>query len=128
MTRVVPFIVMCYGIQSYVVWSISPTEFSKVSLFVLGCFIAAMVGAFVTYDLNHKVKVYSDHLIITFLHLQKTVYFHEIVSLKADGPKDNFSSLILKTRTSTHRFYFIDDADKVKKMIEDNSISEKLAA
>src|SRR4051812_29530908 len=95
MTRVVPFIVFCYAIQSYVVYRVSPTEFSRLCLFVLGCFLAAMVAGFVMYDLKHKVKFEDEYLEVSFLWSTKKIFYTEITSISHSMPVESFSTLTI---------------------------------
>lgn len=128
MVKVVPFIVGCYAFQCYVILHSTPNEFAKISLSVLGGFLAIMIGGFVTYDLRHEVEVFEDHLRISFFNQIKTINFSDIVSMQINEPGQSFSTLTLKTAEGVHRLRFIDDAEKVKKWIEENSIRTELAA
>lgn len=128
MVRVVPFIVLCYFIQSYVVFQISPGEFTSTSLTILGGLLAAMVSAFVIYDLKHQVEFTESQLNISFLGRKKSILFSEIVALEIAEPGQSFSHLIVKTSDSKHTFYFIDNAEKIKCWIEERSIPYSEAA
>lgn len=128
MVRVVPFIVLCYFIQSYVVFQISPGEFTSTSLTTLGALLAIMVSGFVIYDLKHQVEFSESQLTISFLGKKKTVIFSDIVQLEIVEPGQSFSHLIVRTSESKYTFYFIDNAEKIKCWIEERSISYTEAA
>lgn len=128
MVRVVPFIVLCYFIQSYVVFQISPGEFTSTSLTILGGLLAFMVSGFVVYDIKHQVEFSESQLTISFLGKRKTILFSEIVQLEIAEPGQSFSHLIVKTADTKHTFYFIDNAEKIKCWIEERNISYSEAA
>jgi hypothetical protein len=119
MVRVVPFIVTCYAIQCLVIIKMGPGELAFIGLSILGGFLALMIAAFVTYDLNHKVTVFENHLKVVFLKREKIIFFSGIISLEVSDPDESFSSLTLQTDSGKHTFYFLDDAEKVKKWIEE---------
>lgn len=128
MVRVVPFIVFCYAIQCYFIMKISPTEFSSISLSILGGFLAAMISCFITYDLKHQAKFSENEVEIHFLGSKKIISYSEIVMIDIKEPGQSFSTLILKTNSGKYSFYFIDDAEKIKKHIESQKHVELLAA
>jgi hypothetical protein len=128
MVRVVPFIVLCYAIQSFIIFKFSPSEFSSVGLSILGGFIALMIGGFILYDLKHRVKLFEDHLTIEFLFSSKTIKFEDIKSIVVKDPGQTFSNLIIITAKRKYTFYFIDDSEKIKKMIESKSQIFQMAA
>lgn len=119
MVKVVPFIVGCYAIQCYVILHSAPNEFAKISLSILGGFLALMIAGFVTYDLQHEIEVSEDHLKISFFNKTKTIRFSDIHSMQINEPGQSFSTLTLKTSQSVHRLCFIDDAEKLKSWIEE---------
>lgn len=128
MVKVVPFIVGCYAIQCYVILHVGPSELAKISLSILGGFLAMMIAGFVTYDLKHEVEVFEDHLKISFLQSTKTIYFSEISSMTINEPGQSFATLTLKTRKEAHRLCFIDDAEKIKSWIEERRDHKQMAA
>lgn len=128
MVRVVPFIVLCYFIQSYVVFQINPGKFTSSSLMVLGGLLALMITGFVVYDLKHKVEFLENELTISFLGIKNTVQFSEIVSLEIAEPGQSFSHLIVKTQNKKFTFYFIDNAEKIKCWIEERNVTYSQAA
>src|SRR6218665_3902162 len=81
MVRVVPFIVMCYAVQSFIILKMSPTNFSSISLSILGGFLAFMIGGFITYDLKHQVTFHEDHLVMTFLGWKKIIPYQDITDI-----------------------------------------------
>lgn len=119
MVKVVPFIVGCYAIQCYVILHSAPNEFAKISLSILGGFLALMIAGFVTYDLRHEVEVSEEELKISFFNKTKTIRFCDILSLEINEPGQSFSTLTLKTSHGTYRLCFIDDAEKIKSWIEE---------
>jgi hypothetical protein len=128
MVRVVPFIVFCYAIQSYVIYQISPTPFSQVSLSVLGGFLACMIAGFITYDVKHQVVFFEDHLHVKFLMFSKRISYNDITEINVKDPGETFSNLTLRTPRGKMTFYFIDDAEKLKEWIEvRNGITSKAA-
>ena len=128
MVRVVPFIVLCYFIQSYVVFRINPGEFTSSSLMVLGGLLAIMIAGFVTYDLKHKVEFSENDLTITFLGFHQNILFSEITSLEIIEPGQSFSHLIVRVHNKKYTFYFIDNAEKIKCWIEESNSSFAEAA
>lgn len=119
MTKVVPFIVMCYAIQSFVIMKVAPGDFSSVSLSVLGCFLAAMIGGFITYDLKHSVTLEEDHFVISFFHVNHKISYHDIESVHINEPAQSFSNVSVKTPSGKFTFFFIDEGDKVKAWLEE---------
>jgi hypothetical protein len=128
MVRVVPFIFFCYAIQCFIILKISPDKFSTTSLSVLGGFLALMVAAFITYDLKHQVTLLEDQIQVKFFSSEKLISYHDIIMLHVPDPNENFSSLIIHTIHGKHTFYFVDDAQKIKQLIEDKKTPELLAA
>lgn len=118
MVRVVPFIVLCYAIQCYVIYQIAPDDFSTLGLSILGGFLAVMVGAFITYDLKHRVEFQAEKVHISFLGAHKKISYEDIWSVEVGDPGENFSTLVITTQNKKHSFYFVDDAEKIKSWIE----------
>ncbi|MFP5387366.1 MAG: hypothetical protein ACLGHN_14910 [Bacteriovoracia bacterium] len=128
MVKVVPFIVFCYAIQSFLIMKIDPGPFATISLSVLGGFLALMITAFVTYDLKHQVFVSESHLEIKFLFYQRKITFEEITELTVMEPGQSFSNLVIKTHHGKYTFYFIDDAEKLKTWIQEKKHPVPMAA
>lgn len=119
MVKVVPFIVTCYAIQCYVILQMKVNGLSVMSLSILGGVLAIMIGAFIVYDLKHKVTLYEDRLVIQFLGREKTVAFDEILSLTIKEPGESFNHLTVVTGKGKFTIFFIDDAQKIKNWIEE---------
>lgn len=117
MVKVVPFIVFCYAVQSFLILKIDPGPFATISLSVLGGFLALMIASFVTYDLKHQVLIMDSHLEIQFLFFKRKISFKEITELIVSEPGQSFSNLMIKTFQGKFTFYFIDDAEKIKECI-----------
>jgi hypothetical protein len=128
MVRVVPFIVMGYAIQSYVMLRVAPGEFSQICLSALGATLALMIAAFIYHDLKHQVIFLEHHLEINFLLRTFKVSYHEIASVEVHGPEYAFSNLTLKCVSRSHTFYFVDDAEKIKTWIENKKYVVEEAA
>lgn len=121
MVRVVPLLVLAYGIQCYFIMSHGPEEFAKNGLFFLGACLVIMISGFITYDLTHVVNFQADHLSISvsWLRYAKEISYHEIKSINVSDPGSNFSTLQLETiNGKKYGFYFVDDADKIKQWVE----------
>jgi hypothetical protein len=128
MVKVVPFIVMCYFIQCFVIMKVAPGQFSFVSLSVLGGFLASMIGLFICYDLKHQVTLNEKSLRISFFSYSKEIPYDDIIMMEVREPGETFSALVIKTVSSRHTFHFIDDAEKIKEWIEKKQESQLMAA
>lgn len=124
MVKVVPFIVFCYAIQCYFIYKMSPTEFSTVSLSILGGTLALMIAGFISYDLRHQVELREHELEISFFGRKKIVSYEDIWLMTVSDPGQSFSTLVLKTKHGKFTFYFIDHAEKVKALIEERQRPE----
>jgi hypothetical protein len=119
MVRVVPFIVFCYAVQCYVIVQMAPTNFSSFGLTILGGMIALMVTGFITYDLKHQIVFYENELKVSFFSKVKTIRYEDIWVIEVTDPSENFSTLTLRGENKKDTFYFVDDAEKIKKWIEE---------
>lgn len=128
MVRVVPFIVFCYAIQCFALMKMSPGEFTSTSLSILGGFLVFMISAFITYDLKHQVTFSENHLEIKFLHIQKSISYDEIWSVEVSDPGQSFSTLTLHSKHGKISFFFVDEAEKIKKFIEEKKHVDLMAA
>jgi hypothetical protein len=128
MVKVVPFIVFCYALQCYFIMKLSPTEFSSISLSILGGFLAFMIAGFITYDLKHHVTLFENHLEIHFLSSSKSVSFDDIWSVEVKDPGQSFATVTLLTKNGKVSLFFVDDAEKIKKIIESKKHSDLMAA
>jgi hypothetical protein len=122
MVRVVPFIVFCYALQSYFILSTDASNVAQLSLMILGLVLATMIAGFVTYDLNHQVEVFEDRLIISFLGKKTMLAFQEIAQIEISHPGESFSKFSFISSGKKYKFYFIDDAEKLKSWIQDHSL------
>jgi len=128
MVRVVPFIVFCYAIQCFALMKMSPGEFTSISLSILGGFLAFMISAFITYDLKHQVKFSENHLEVNFLHHHKFINYDDIWSVEISEPGQTFSTLTIYSKSGRISFFFVDEADKIKKYIESKKHQDLMAA
>lgn len=128
MVKVVPFIVFCYAVQSYVILKVSPNEFSQVSLSILGGILALMIGAFIYHDIKHHAFFDTESVTVKFLFRTKTIRYKDITEVVVRDPEYSFSNMTLKTLKGKHTLYFIDDADKIRKWLESKNQIESKAA
>lgn len=127
MVKVVPFIVFCYAFQCFIILKVSPTPFSTISLSILGGFIALMISGFIFYDLKHKVKFYESNLCISFVK-DTMIAYEDIIVIEVKDPGQTFSNLTIITSSGKYTFHFIDNAEKIKSMIESKRHIELKAA
>lgn len=124
MVKVVPFIVLCYAVQCFVIYKMGPTEFTRVSLSILGGTLALMIAGFITYDLKHQVELREHDLEITFFGKRTILSYDDIWSIKISDPDQSFATLVLITKHGKYSFYFIDNAEKIKALIEERQKPE----
>lgn len=124
MVKVVPFIVLCYAVQCFVIYKMSPTEFSTISLSLLGGTLALMIAGFISYDLKHKVELRDHELEVSFMGKNTIIPYEDIWSMTISEPGQSFASLMLKTKKGKFTFYFIDQAEKIKTIIEERQNRE----
>ncbi len=118
MVRVVPFIVTGYAFQCFMILQVSPGEFTQRSLSVLGGFIAAMIAAFITYDLNHTVSMDDTGLTVSFLSKKNFVRYSEIISVEVSDPGQTFATVKISTARGQVRLRFVDHPDEVKAFLD----------
>lgn len=128
MVRVVPLIVFGYALQSYVILRVSPGEFSQVCLSIMGVLLAAMIGAFIYYDLKHTVCFFEGHLEITFAGRHTRISYEDIREIEIQDPGQSFSSLRLSTAKGKITFFFVDDAEKIQSFITERKAPLRSAA
>ena len=132
MVKVVPVIVLGYALQCYMIMKLGPGNFAQNSLLFLGLCLVAMIAGFITYDLKHKVEFKDRELVFYFapFHNHITLSYHEIVSVELSEAGQSFATLTLLTSSGKkYRFYFVDEADKIKSWLDDKkSPSSQLAA
>jgi hypothetical protein len=127
MVKVVPFIVFCYAFQCFIILKVSPTQFSTISLSILGGFIALMISGFIFYDLKHRVYFGESGLKISFFK-ETNISYEDIILILVNDPGQTFSNLTLITEKGKYTFHFIDNADKIKSIIESKKHIELKAA
>jgi hypothetical protein len=116
MVKVVPFIALIYAVQSYVLWKMDG-PINGTSLLVLGCLLVMMIGVFLLYDLKHQCELFEDHLKISFLGLNKTIFYNQIEFIKTTDPTESFGSVFIKAKNQKTRLYFVDDVGGVRDFI-----------
>jgi hypothetical protein len=132
MVKVAPLIVFIYAIQCYFVQQSSLDLFKTNTLVVLGISLVLMIMGFITYDLTHSVIFEERTLFISvnWLGYEKRLLYDDLVDIRVTEVEQSFSNLILKTKSGKkYRFYFVDDADKIKTWLDQRRFSqEQLAA
>jgi hypothetical protein len=131
MVKVVPFIVTAYAIQCYFIMQMEPVGFAVNGLLFLGACLAAMIIAFITYDLTHVVTFHENDLTISvsWLRFQQSIQYHDILKIEVHEPGQSFSTLKIVTKNrKKFEFYFIDDADKIKTWLEQKNTFELQSA
>jgi len=128
MVNVVPFIVMGYAVQSYVIFQMAPEAFTRNELLSFGLFLAFMIGGFIYYDHYHQVTFQVEGLDISFLGKKKRITYSEIWSVKVIDPGQSFSTMVIESAHGKNTFYFVDQADELKAWIESQKESKLMAA
>lgn len=131
MIKVVPFIVLGYALQCYVILQVGAKSFAVDSLIFLGFGLCSMIAAFITYDLHHKGELHETHLELSFplLSYQKKIMFEEIYKIDTGDPEQNFSNMTFHLKNGQKlRIFFVDDAAGIKKWIEEHQYSEQQLA
>lgn len=121
LVKVVPFIVLAYGIHSYILMQMKG-PFGEEMLMLMAGLLVVMIGGFVTYDVKHHAVLHEDRIEIQFLGLKQVIPFSEILTVQVFRPEDNFSTIFIHGRHQKARLYFVDDADKIKKWIEERKL------
>jgi hypothetical protein len=124
MVKVVPFIVMGYAIQCYVLMQMSDL-LGTTSVFILGASLIAMITGFITYDIKHQVTFYDDRFETRFFFFTKTVWYLDIRSVRVSEPKQTFANLRILTARHSMQFYFVDNADEIKQFLENHNQSDE---
>jgi hypothetical protein len=131
MVKVVPFIVAAYGLQCYIIMQMSTLSFSSNGLLFMGLCLVLMIGAFITYDLKHKVALYEDHIdaSINIFNYRKQIFYQDISTVQVSEKNQTFASLIIKTHQGKKiTFHFVDDADKIKQWLDQKCFTNLKAA
>ncbi len=127
MVKVVPFIALMFGIQGYILTRIHQ-GMGGAAVFILAGLLIAMITGFITYDVKHRVNFFDDYLEMSFLGLSKKISYSDIISVHVSEPKQTFATVVLRTRSSKHTFFFVDDADGIKAFLESRNLPELKAA
>ncbi len=129
MVRIVPLIVMGYAIQCYIISGME-TPIGSTSLIVLGGLLCMMIAGFVTYDIKHQVVLSDQGLEISFFHWKRSIPYSQVYTVTNSSPETHFSTITILCEKKKLRFYFVDDAAKFCKTIEEKRFpkQEKAAA
>lgn len=128
MVKVVPFIVFCYGVHSYILMSVNGGPVTMKGILVLGTLLATMISGLVLYDIKHIVELHQKEMIIHFLWMKKKVHYDSILKVEVLSPQETFSTLKITTKSRSYHLFFIDEADKVKSWICDKQTEESKKA
>ncbi len=128
LVRVVPVLVICYAVQCFFILNMGPNIITTLGLSVVGGILAAMIMGFIGYDLKHQVDLNQTELKIDFFFFSQIISYDDILALEIRNPGQSFSTLVLKTSKGETVFYFIDDAEMVKKYIENQKQTQLAAA
>ncbi len=128
MVKIVPFIVFCYGVHSYILMSLNGGPVSVTGILVLGSLLAMMISGLLVYDIKHTVELEQECIWISFLGLRKKILYNNILKIEVVSPQETFSTLKIVTPSGSYHLFFIDEADKVKNWISEKQINEKKEA
>jgi hypothetical protein len=129
MVKVVPFIVFCYGVHSYILLGIIEGNSSMKGILLLGGLLASMISLLVYYDIKHQIELDHEVIRVSFLGFEKKISYEDILTTEVVSPQETFSTLKIRTTKGTFHFYFIDEAEKIKDwIIQKQSKEEKEAA
>ena len=117
MVRVVPIIFLGYALQCWIINSMN-TPIGGTSLMVLGGLLGAMIGGFIYHDVTSVIVLEETHIRMSFMGLKKSVSYSDITKVINTSPQHNFGTIMIVGSFGHHRFFFVDDADKVMEMIE----------
>ena len=124
MVKVVPFIVFCYGVHSYLLLNLGGNPLSIKGIMTLGGFLALMIISLVVYDIKHRVELDHEGVKMSFMRMEKFIKYHEILNVEVVSPEDSFSTLKILTASGTYHLYFIDEAIEVKNWITEKQTDE----
>ncbi|MFL5785954.1 MAG: hypothetical protein ACJ76H_15150 [Bacteriovoracaceae bacterium] len=127
MVKVVPFIVLMFGVQGYVLTKIHEGFGGGAIIFLAVCLVS-MITAFITYDVKHQVHFMEDYLEVKFLGLHKKVFYADITAVHVSESNQSFASVQIRTKSDKHTFLFVDDADGIKNFLESRKTQEMKAA
>lgn len=83
LTRLMPFFTLIYIFQCFLLKSILSNVETGNLLFVTGISLAVMIASIYTYDVQHKVDIFEDYIVVRFplLHNFKVFYIKDIVEI-----------------------------------------------
>ena len=120
LTKVVPFIVLLFAIQCFLIYHFmgGVEIFNTVSIIGIG--IISLICSLLYYDYNHHIILYQDHLHIYFsLALtNREIGYDEIENISVGEEGTSFSSVYLNLIDGEKvTLHFIDYPDHVKDFI-----------
>jgi hypothetical protein len=129
LVRVIPFIVMLYGIQSYALMSLSPMGFTYNHIVFLGAALCATIGSFIIYNLKHRTDFYENHLEVSFLGWKLNLNYDEIHDIIIPDEEQSFATLTFVTKSHRrHKIYFVDEVQKIKQWVQTKKATYQQAA
>ncbi|HXH30293.1 MAG TPA: hypothetical protein VNJ01_05750 [Bacteriovoracaceae bacterium] len=128
MVRVVPLLVLCYGLQCYAILNMKNPGEAGTILSVSGVCLVLMIGAFICYDLKHQVVFYEDHLRVQFFGRVETIWYQDIQKIDVLEPSGSFSKITIQHRTGKASFYFVDSAAAIKDWVQSRQLEHPQAA
>jgi hypothetical protein len=127
LVKVVPLIVLAYALQCYILFQMDGPVYVGL-LIALGGMLIMMIMGLVFYDVNHKVVLMEDRLEVSFKGNKSVIAFHEIKLLEVHDPQESFGTVRIVTAKGKVKFYFVDDAQKIKQWIDSRKESMPVAA
>lgn len=131
MVKVVPLIVFAYAIQCYFIMKMGPADIAVNGLIFLGASLICLIGAFITYDLTHAVEFHDETLSISvnWLKYYRSIPYNEVAEVVISEPGQSFATVSVITHGGAkYKIHFVDDADKIKKLIEQKKTSSDQVA
>ncbi len=127
MVKVVPIIVLMFGVQAYILTKIHE-GLGGSAIIILATSLVMMISAFIIYDVKHQVQFFEEHLEMNFFGISKKLFYKDIEKVLISERDQSFASLQLRTKNGKHTFFFIDDADDIKLFLESQRSQELKAA
>jgi hypothetical protein len=129
LVRVIPFIVMLYAVQSYVLTRMAPGGFSHDHIVFLGVALCTAIGGFIFYNLKHRVDFFEAHLEISFLGYKRRLLYSQIAAIHVPEEAESFATITFVT-AGKKRFniYFVDEVHKLKQWVEEKQTAFAQAA
>ncbi len=128
--KVIPFIFGIFVMQCFLFKSIFPNDPSIGNMcFFLGSAILLLLSLFLQYDLQHKVHIYENYITVNFklLFINKIIKVTDIKEVIVSEQNAPFANILLNFFDgSKMNFYFVDEAEKVARIIhaQQNSYSQ----